>query len=385
MNILTAIKSKFIKLPEKYDIPEEIVEKLEDNCSMFDQHGANKIINEIRPQLEKLYYKNPTPNNKKDFIGPPKPWKKEYENVLKEYLSKFYSAVDKSGYMINQFNNILNSTDYDFKFCQDIKCSTTGFNRDTDKYEIFIKIPENSDFEQSFRECVHELAHAMCQRSTTTHAPQRVSLFEEDKSGVCGEIESLFMEKVADKFMLDEGIIDALNPDKHIHNLTNSINEILPTNDILNSISAPITKSKIDTFFKRCIANKDSNIDRFSEEIQKLANDPDNRALFRLRYVYGEVVSTNLFANYLSDPESTMANFSNYIQNNDGIEIDKACETLLGQGKTFVDATNSYNPMANQRINIKSNTQETDLKESNTLETNGTQETAPPTSDSKSM
>ena len=166
---------------------------------------------------------------------------------------------------------------------------------------------------------------------------------DKDINGLCGEIESIFMEKVAEKYLQHNGYLTKLNQNERIvNNLIIPSHKILQLQDILKSTTPPITPAKINNFFADCNKNNNPNTNLYENRIKEVSSNPDERNLFQLRYIIGELVSEKLMEIYTQNPNITMPNFISYLQNNDGINIKDATTMLFGTHTPFHQLINDY-------------------------------------------
>ena len=189
---------------------------------------------------------------------------------------------------------------------------------------------------RDIRGIIHENSHSVSQKFdknylNSTETKQKIlsgKPFEKDRS--TGEIESKFIEKVFNHYILNNG--------SELEKLG-----ITPSKDI--SLEEEIRNlNTYDTL---------DFLERLSQGMKK--DDPKYKQSTDHRYIIGTVLSSILFEEYKKSPEETLVLFNNYLENQCNMDINEVSEYLTkGKAKDFGQAIELYKNLLQEKSKFQS-------------------------------
>ena len=174
----------------------------------------------------------------------------------------------------------------------------------------------------------HEFAHL---------SSQRVVEMKGAKTDCVGEIESLFMEKLFNQYMIDWGMITDEEYTAYLtqrrETLRGELSKMLEEDDLLSVIKPPVTLESLteaEEVFRtdpRFAKNYENLMCRLEETV-----NTKRSAAYIFRYVVGEIVSNALFDDYMKDPAATMEKYKAFLFSNADKSYGELMTGLLGEG-----------------------------------------------------
>ena len=278
----------------------------------------NNYINSVRKQLETLHHawQEITKDKDNNII-------KDNDYSLSDMITislEFFACFDKDIY--TNLLKILNDDSVKLNFSEP-SAENRGNNCGIKDWRRFINLnPTNNVF--GLTTVCHEFAHLTSQRMQEKKMP---------KSEYIGEVESMFIEKVFAKYLLDKKIIseeeyDAVNISL-IKSVSNRLEAVFQENDILNFLKGDIlTEEKLAEGEK--LLKNSPNKDAILNRIQSIAKGTIKSDV-DFRYIIGEVVSELLFEEYKKEPQKTTAKFKEYLKHNADIDPQSMVVELIGK------------------------------------------------------
>ena len=181
---------------------------------------------------------------------------------------------------------------------------------------------------QGYYTIAHELGHI---------SSQRMVEMKSARADFVGEIESLFMEKLFNNYMLDWGMITEEEHKAHTtkrrESLKNDLSKMLQEADLLSVVKPPITHESLveaEEIF-RTDPKYSKNYPYLMLRLAETVNT-NRSAAYMYRYVVGELVSSALLDDYIKDPVATMGRYKEFLFSNADKTYGELLTGLLGEG-----------------------------------------------------
>ncbi len=349
---------KFVYNGYVYD--DFFVQKLNEKCGQVQAHGFNDYLQNSRyggispiDQLRKI--RKETEDFKK--IDREKSLKLSQDEQL-QVVKDFYKQLTPE--LSEKVNSILEKTNPDYKVNiitdpLDKRRGKSCVGHSGNNTHLDVQIGLDGTVE-GLRVAAHEMSHAM-----SGHQTRKVEIVKEQDENkfmdfirslgeyprdCIGEIESHIIEYLFMEYLVDKEIIlndDFKNFEAIRHNsLLNNIDLIREEYDILSHVSCPITVDSFEHFVKKINTpiiktNRYKSLMTRSKLMAERCpedNTQDDYSQYRYRYVIGEIVSTLWYENYCQsskeEKQEMINNFVEYLSQTDTLELDGACDKLIG-------------------------------------------------------
>ena len=358
---------KFVYNGYVYD--DDFVQRLNEKCGQVKAHGFNDYLKNSRyggispiDQLRKI--RKETEDFKK--YDKEKSLKISQEELL-QIVKDFYKQLTPE--LSQKVDSILDkenpNPNYKIELITDPNDERFGRSfaeHSGNNAYIYVQISLNGTVE-GLRIATHEMSHAISGHNTKKI--ELVKELDENKfmdyihsigkySRDCiGEIESHIIEYLFMEYLVDREIIsndDFKNFETIRHNsFLDNINLIREEYDILSHVNCPITVNDFEHFVKKINTpifktnrfKSVMNRSKFMAERNQKNNTHNAYSQYRYRYVIGEIVSTLWYESYCQsskeEKQEMIDGFVDYLSQTDSLELDGACDKLLGLkiGETF--------------------------------------------------
>ena len=195
------------------------------------------------------------------------------------------------------------------------------------------------------RTTAHELGHAlsshhqhlieMIRSNVPTQEIDKYTQKSFEKDCVC-EIESHIIERLFNRFLIKKGLYtneDLENYEKGQQaSLFSEINLIREERDIIKNLPCPVSYESLDKLVKGLQKNNQS---RLIDRVKKI-HDEDKCSSYMFRYVVGRIVADQWIRGFENATNhqtrvEMLNKFQAYLDKTHKLDLDSACEDLLGQ------------------------------------------------------
>ena len=343
----------------RYELDEQMARKyaqmLDENCARVNAHGFHRFIDQKTDDYSIVDYIENIRASLDFEPSEPLRVKASYEEqirIVKDFYKKYFPTYS------DKVDSILDGKHPDYRVSIEYGVRNKSYvgHKDLDT-ELQFMVGLDGPLDGTIT-LAHELSHAVSAHHTSTiahtQAIRDASLPEERdrlkgdfhayighiKSfdvDCLGEIESYVVEKLFVKYLLDKGIISASDYENYFSNENNSlihdIDRVLGEHELISNLPCPIT---YDSLLK--LVQSKASDPRFEAGVNLMrvlaeAKDEGESGKYRFRYVVGRIVSSLWYENYLStdDRRAMLDSFAKYLAKTDQINVDDACEMLLGR------------------------------------------------------
>lgn len=195
------------------------------------------------------------------------------------------------------------------------------------------------------RTVAHELGHAL-----SSHHQHKIELIRSNASqqeidkftqmnfakDCVGEIESHIIENLFNRFLVKKGMYTEADLENYERSqqasLLNEINLICEERDIIKNLPCPISYESLENLLNYLQAN---NQNVLIERVKKM-HDDNKHSSHMLRYFVGRIVAEQWIKKFDNAPSpqaqlEMLNNFQSYLSRTHELDLDSACEDLLGQ------------------------------------------------------
>lgn len=356
---------KFVYNGYTYD--DDFVKKLDKSCARVQAHGFNDYLQNARfggiSPIDRLreIRKESDGFQKHDKEKSLKFSQEEQLEIVKDFYKKLSPTLSQKVESIFDKNN----PDYKVNIITDPSDKRHGKSRvghSGNNTYLDVQIGLDGTVE-GLRVAAHETSHAL-----SAHQTKKVEVVKEQDEhklmdfirslgeyprDCIGEIESHIIEYLFMEYLVDKGLIstdDFKNFETGRHNsFLHNIDLIREEYLILSNVSCPITNDSFEKFVKGMNTpliktNKFKSLMNRSKLMAERCpeyNTQDDYSQYRYRYVVGEIVSSLWYENYCQsskeEKQEMIDKFVDYLSHTDTLELNGACNQLLGLkiGETF--------------------------------------------------
>lgn len=335
------------------DITQKYAEEFDEKCARVDAHGFLRFLTE--PNANDISILNLIANV--EAITEIKPHHKDFAldtdettfiNILNDFFSKYLpQKADEVKQILNKTHSFFIDREgkthirFEKVLSDDKRSSSVGHSGRNTYLEFKVFLHNNLS---DLRITAHEIAHAL-----SSHNQQIVKLIRSNSSreeldkitrsfekDCIGEIEGAIIERLFNYYLMQKGIYTESNIENYENSEEDSllceINLIREERDILKELSCPVTKESLEKLVKSLVAKKNY---RLLDRIEKMHDNKDRYSSKMFRYVVAKVVGKKWINNFIrlkSDKqrEEMLDNFQQYLDNTHRLDLDSACEYLLG-------------------------------------------------------
>lgn len=333
---------------KKVKISKQFADEFERKCARVNSHGFAHFLNakqnntsliEQLVKIEDTITFKPTRPEKEVELN-----NEMISKVITEFYSEFLPKKSSEAEQILNQNHPLfidNEGKSHINFIKNDKLHKNSVGHFGFKNYLDFSVCYNNSI-NDLRVTAHEISHAVSSRHQ--HLVNLIRNFEpiekidtytkQDFNRDCiGEIESLIVEKLFNKYLLKKGIYtekDIQNyKNQEQNSLLNEINLIREENDIISQLPCPVTFDSIKALSKRL---QDEKKFKHIERIEKMHNE-DKHSSYMFRYVVGRVVSDQWIKKFEQSEENQqkemLENFQNYLDKTHKLTLNDACEEIL--------------------------------------------------------
>lgn len=352
---------------------QDMLKQLKKNCKFYDAYNYNKFLNEttidgvkliellkeLRIQTSRRIYKQKTRS-----LG-------LTQDQQFKLAVKFFNGLDKNiGALVK---SILNEKNEDYK----LNISSTGgshvsHNGNNDFVEIFVELKDTVD---NLHQLPHELVHAISGRNTQmlllikklkqakqTKDPQQIGQAKDNLDNFAnrldaydrdciGEIESIIVERLFYKFLLEKKIILKEDYKNYRYGAMNvfedNLKQILEENQILNHLPEPIKFETAMDYVQILQQTKSfellGRMRTMSEPGQKRGSG-QIKSKYAMRYVVAEMVASQWFNLYKTsnkeEQQKMLQQFLKFLTKTGDFNIENSTQFLLN--KSLAETINGF-------------------------------------------
>lgn len=195
------------------------------------------------------------------------------------------------------------------------------------------------------RTTAHELGHALSSHHQhlikmlrSNVSTQEIDKYTQKsfKKDCVGEIESYIIEQLFNRFLIKKGLYTKADLENYQKSqqasLLSEINLVREERYIIKGLSCPVSYESLDNLVNSLQKN---NQNRLVERIKKM-HDDDKCSSYMFRYIVGRIVADQWIRNFekATDRQTQVEmlnNFQAYLDKTHKLDLDSACEDLLGQ------------------------------------------------------
>lgn len=179
------------------------------------------------------------------------------------------------------------------------------------------------------RAVAHELAHSVSQHMAPVNDPAAV------------EIESMFMEKLFNRYMLEN--TDRLIDNGLIYGITaEELQEQVRLTEV-EDLGAFISRFSTFSDLLSTSAYSARSFNGDYKRYQRKQTEKNYLSRATYAYMVGEVVSRLLLEDYKNNPDNAIQNYAYYLASTHGVSLDEACDVLTnGYDENFNEALEAY-------------------------------------------
>lgn len=338
----------------KLRITRRYAEKFDKKCAIADSHGFLKFL--TKPNSNNISLLNLIADIEDSIQFKPNKRDRDIkldEKTIANYMCEFFSIYMPQ--KREEVEQILNKTHPYFidekgkshiNFIHakkgDEHSSNVGHHEKHSFLEFNVYIHNSLD---DLRTTAHEISHAL-----SSHHQHKIKMLranepkqEHDKNtqkrfekDCVGEIESHITERLFNKFLVEKGLYsqeDLANYEQLQKNsLISEINLIREERDIIQNLPCPVNQESLKNLVNHL---QKENCDRLVSRVGKM-HDEKKYSSYMFRYVVGRIVSEQWMRNFdnASDKQTQLKildKFQTYLGKTHELDLDSACEDLLGQ------------------------------------------------------